>query len=140
MNLSHQQRSAPTVVPAPVILNHQQQMYQHSVPLRCRIVSNRAVEDEFSDGDICGVWFMWVILTNHFSKPNCWFSNQSFGEGMKSWDEISEAVNVTYEQTKQVDETAKIVGVSRWEVLEALGFSENGHSFLTMEMTEFWNV
>ena len=43
---------------------------------------------------------------------------------MKTWDEISEAVNLTYEQTKQVDETAKIVGVSRWEVLEALGFSD----------------
>jgi len=43
---------------------------------------------------------------------------------MKTWDEISEAVNVSYEQTQQVDETAKIVGVSRWEVLEALGFSD----------------
>ena len=43
---------------------------------------------------------------------------------MKTWDEISEAVNVTHEQTQQVDETAKIVGVSRWEVLEALGFSD----------------
>ena len=43
---------------------------------------------------------------------------------MKTWNEICKAVNVTYEQTKQVDETAKIVGVSRWEVLEALGFSD----------------
>ncbi len=51
-------------------------------------------------------------------------SDDATGEGMKSWDEISKAVNVTYEQTKQVDETAKIVGVSRWEVLEALGFSD----------------
>ena len=51
-------------------------------------------------------------------------SDDAIGEGMKSWDEISEAVNVTYEQTQQVDETAKIVGVSRWEVLEALGFSD----------------
>ena len=25
------------------------------------------------------------------------------------WDEICEAVNVTYEQTQQIDETAKIV-------------------------------
>ena len=42
MNLSHQQRSAPAVVPAPVTYQSpQQQMYQqHSVPLRCRIVSN----------------------------------------------------------------------------------------------------
>ena len=48
------------------------------------------------------------------------------GEALKTktWDEISEAVNDTYEQTQQVDETAKIVGVSRWEVLEALGFSD----------------
>ena len=51
-------------------------------------------------------------------------SDDTIGEGMKSWDEISKAVNVTYEQTQQVDETAKIVGVSRWEVLEALGFSD----------------
>ena len=43
---------------------------------------------------------------------------------MKTWDKISQAVNVTYEQTQQVDETAKIVGVSRWEVLEALGISD----------------
>ena len=43
---------------------------------------------------------------------------------MKTWDEISEAVNDTYEQTQQVDETAKIVGVSRREVLEALGISD----------------
>ena len=43
---------------------------------------------------------------------------------MKTWDEIPEVVNVTYEQTQQVDETAKIVGVSRWEVLEALGISD----------------
>ena len=43
---------------------------------------------------------------------------------MKTWDEICKAVNVTYEQTQQVDETAKIVGVSRWEALEALGFSD----------------
>ena len=83
------------------------------------------MEDEFSDGGICGVW----VYVGRAHEPTSqsrtdWFSNQSFGEGMKSWDEISEAVNVTYEQTQQVDETAKIVGVSRWEVLEALGFSD----------------
>ena len=33
-------------------------------------------------------------------------------------------MTVTQEQTKQVDETAKIVGVSRREVLEASGFSD----------------
>ena len=83
------------------------------------------MEDEFSDGDICGVW-VYVGDTHEPTSQNrtSWFSNQSFGEGMKSWDEISEAVNVTYEQTQQIDETAKIVGVSRWEVLEALGFSD----------------
>ena len=43
---------------------------------------------------------------------------------MKSWDEICKAVNITYQQTQQVDETAKIVGVSRREVLEALGSDE----------------
>ena len=43
---------------------------------------------------------------------------------MKTWDEICKAVNVTYEQTQQVDGSAKIVGVSRQEVLEALGFSD----------------
>ena len=47
-----------------------------------------------------------------------------FEKGMESWDEICNAVNVTFEQTQQIDETAKIVGVSRWEVLEALGFSD----------------
>ena len=35
---------------------------------------------------------------------------------MKSWDEISEAVNVTYEQTQKVDETAKIVDISHFRV------------------------
>ena len=42
----------------------------------------------------------------------------------ESYDELCKAVNVTYEQTQQVNETAKIVGVSRWEVLGALGFSD----------------
>ena len=48
------------------------------------------------------------------------------GEALKkkTWDEISQVVNVTHEQTQRIDETAKIVGVSQWEVLEALGFSD----------------
>ena len=76
-----------------------------------------AMEDEFSDGDICGVW----VYVGDTHKPTSqsrtgWFSNQSFGEGMKSWDEISEAVNVTYEQTQQIDETAKIVDISHFRV------------------------
>ena len=33
-------------------------------------------------------------------------------------------MNVTYEQTQQVDETAKIVGAICKEVLEAFGFSD----------------
>ena len=51
-------------------------------------------------------------------------SDDAVRENMKSWDVICKAVNITYQQTQQVDETAKIVGVSRWEVLEALGFSD----------------
>ena len=43
---------------------------------------------------------------------------------MKSWESVCKAVNVTYQQTLLVDETAKIVGVSWWEVLEVLGFSD----------------
>jgi len=84
-----------------------------------------ATEDEFSDGGISGVW-VYVGDTHEPTSQSRigWFSNQSFGEGMKSWDEICNAVNVTHEQTQQVDETAKIIGVSRREVLEALGFSD----------------
>ena len=42
MNLSHQQRSAPTATPAPVIYQaaQHQMSQQHPVLLRCRIVSN----------------------------------------------------------------------------------------------------
>ena len=72
-----------------------------------------------------GVWV--YVGDSHESTSQSrtgWSSNQSFGEDMKSWGEICKAVNVTYEQTQQVDETAKIVGVSRWEALEALGFSD----------------
>ena len=72
------------------------------------------MEDEFSDGGICREWIYVGVAHQSSSQSRIgWFSNQSFGEGMKSWDEISEAVNVTYEQTQQIDETAKIVGVSR---------------------------
>ena len=46
-----------------------------------------ATEDEFSDGDICGVW-VYVGDTHEPTSQSRtgWFSNQSFGEGMKSWD------------------------------------------------------
>ena len=81
--------------------------------------------DEFSDGDICGVWVYVSDAQQSLSQTRTrQQSDDAIGEGMKSWDEISKAVNVTYEQTQQVDETAKIVGVSRWEVLEALGYSD----------------
>ena len=77
-----------------------------------------AMADEFSDGDICGEWVYVGDAQQPISKARTrQQSDDAIGEGMKSWDEISEAVNVTYEQTQQVDETAKIVGVSRWEVL-----------------------
>ena len=84
-----------------------------------------ATEDEFSDGDICGEWVYVGDAQQPISQARTrQQSDDAIGEGMKSWDEISKAVNVTYEQTQQVDETAKIVGVSRWEALEALGFSD----------------
>ena len=84
-----------------------------------------ATEDEFSDGDICGEWVYVGDAQQPISQARTrQQSNDAIGEGMKSWDEISKAVNVSYEQTQQIDETAKIVGVSRWEVLEALGFSD----------------
>ena len=81
--------------------------------------------DEFSDGDICGEWVYVGDAQQPISQARTrQQSDDTIGEGMKSWDEICKAVNVTYEQTQQIDETAKIVGVSRWEVLEALGFSD----------------
>ena len=61
-----------------------------------------------------------------------WLSNQGFGEGTKSWDEICKAVNVTYEQTQQVDETAKLVG---GRCLKHEDSATNGHSFLMMIKT-----
>ena len=84
-----------------------------------------ATEDEFSDGGICGVWVYVGDAQQPISQARTrQQSDDAIGEGMKSWDEISKAVNVTYEQTQQIDETAKIVGVSRREALEALGFSD----------------
>ena len=84
-----------------------------------------AMADEFSDGDICEVWVYVGDAQQPISQARTrQQSDDAIGEGMKSWDEISEAVNVSYEQTQQVDETAKIVGVSRREVLEALGFRD----------------
>ena len=71
------------------------------------------MEDEFSDGDIFGVWvYVGDIHQPTSQSRTSWFTHQSFGEGIKSWDEICKAVNVTQEQTKQVDETTKIVGVN----------------------------
>ena len=56
---------------------------------RCAVASSLtmcgAMEDEFSDGYICGVW----VYVGDAQKPTPqsqtgWFSNQSFGEDMKS--------------------------------------------------------
>ena len=75
------------------------------------------MEDEFSDGDICGVWVYVGDAQQPISQARTrQQSDDAIGEGMKSWDEISEAVNVTYEQTQQIDETAKIVDISRFRV------------------------
>ena len=52
-------------------------------------------------------------------------SDDDIGEDMRSWDGICEAVNVTYEHTKPIDETAKIVSARCWELLDALGFSDS---------------
>ena len=83
------------------------------------------MEDEFSDGDICGVWVYVGDAQQPISQARTrQQSDDAIGEGMKPWDVICKAVNITYQQTQQVDETAKIVGVSRWEVLEALGFND----------------
>ena len=83
------------------------------------------MEDEFSDGDICGVW-VYVGDTHQPTSQSGtdWFSNQSFGEGMKSYDETAAEINASYKQTQDVDKTAKEVGVSRLVVIEALGFSD----------------
>ena len=68
-----------------------------------------------------------------------WFSNQSFGEGMKPWDEICKIVNVTHEQIQQINETAKIVGVSCRQVLEAFRFSDERALIFPVECSAiFW--
>ena len=83
------------------------------------------MEDEFFDGDICGVWvYVGDTHRSNSQSRTAWFSNQSFEEGMKSWNEISKAGNFTCKQTQQIHETAKIVGVIRWEVLATLRFSD----------------
>ena len=72
------------------------------------------MEDEFSDGDICGVWVYVGDTQQPISQARTrQQSDDAIGDGMKSWDEISKPMSVTYEKTKQIDETAKIVGVSR---------------------------
>ena len=84
-----------------------------------------AMEDELSDGDICREWVYVGDSQEPISRTRTrQQSDDAVRENMKSWDVICKAVNITYQQTQQVDETAKIVGVSRWEVLEALGFSD----------------
>ena len=103
-------------------------MYQqHSVPMRCCIVSKYGVRwrMNFLMGIFVGSGFMWVMLKNPSSRTRTrQLLMTLLREDMKSWDVICKAVNITCQQTQQVDETAKIVGVSRREVLEALGFSD----------------
>ena len=83
------------------------------------------MEDELSDGDICREWVYVGDSQAPISRTRTrQQSDDAVRENLKSWDVICKAVNITYQQTQQVDETAKIVGVSRWEVLEALGFSD----------------
>ena len=61
------------------------------------------MEDEFSDGDICGEWVYVGDAQQPISQARTrQQSDDAIGEGMKSWDEISKAVNVTCEQTQQV--------------------------------------
>ena len=80
---------------------------------------------EFSDGDICGEWIYVGDTQQSISQSGTgWFSNQSFGEGMKSYDELVQEVHSSYEQTQDVSKTAIALKVSRSEVLEALGFSD----------------
>ena len=80
---------------------------------------------EFSGGDICGEWIYVGDTQQSISQSGIgWFTNQSFGEGMKTYDELVTAVHESYEQTQDVSETAIALRVSRSEVLEALGFSD----------------
>ena len=62
-----------------------------------------AMADELSDRDICGEW-VYVGDTHQPTSQSRtgWFINQSFGEGMKSWDEICKAMIVTNELTQSL--------------------------------------
>ncbi len=52
-----------------------------------------ALADEFSDGDICGVWVYMGDAQQPISKAQTrQQSDDAVGEGMKSWDEICNAV------------------------------------------------
>ena len=83
------------------------------------------MKDELSDGDICREWVYVGDSQEPISRTRTGQqSDDAVREDMKSWDVICKAVNITCQQTQQVDETAKIVGVSRREVLEALGVSD----------------
>ena len=113
----------------PSSIKHHNSRCISSIQCRCAVALSltmcAAMADEFSDGDICGEWVYVGDAQQPISQARTrQQSDDAIGEGMKSWDEICKAVNVTHEQTQQVDETAKIVGVSRWEVLEASRFSE----------------
>ena len=54
------------------------------------------MEDEFSDGDICGVWVYVGDAQQPISQARTrQQSDDAIGEGMKSWDEICKSTIVT---------------------------------------------
>ena len=118
------------------LLSQQQSSTKHhnsgcisSIQCRCAVASCltmcAVMVDELSDGDICGEWVYVGDSQEPISRTRTrQQSDDAVRENMKSWDVICKAVNITYQQTQQVDETAKIVGVSRREVLEASGVSD----------------
>ena len=118
------------------LLSQQQSSTKHhnsgcisSIQCRCAVAScltmSAVMEDELSDGDICREWVHVGDSQEPISRTRTrQQSDDAVREDMKSWDVICKAVNITCQQTQQVDETAKIVGVSRREVLEALGVSD----------------
>ena len=60
-----------------------------------------AMADEPSDGDICGVLVHVGDTYQSTSESRTgWFSNQSSGKDMKSWDGISEAAPPIFERDR----------------------------------------
>ena len=60
-----------------------------------------AMEDELSDGDICGEWVYVGDAQQPISQARTrQQSNDAVGEGMKSWNEISGAVTPISERER----------------------------------------